>query len=160
MDEFNTDKIERLQVNLAVIRKVAGWSAEELAEMLGVTRQTIVNLENSNTHKMSKIQYIAIRALLEAEARSRTDQTLGQVIEILVDREDFSEESKSMVKNTITTVSQGTSRRVGSAKTSEKVTLALSTILGTLSVPILAPMIIPMMFAHEILVTKNKDKKI
>ena len=60
------NEIERLQNNLDVIRKVGGWSCEKFGEFLGLSKQSICNLEHK-TVKMSKAQYIAIRAILDYE---------------------------------------------------------------------------------------------
>lgn len=82
------NQIQRLQVNLAAIRKIAGWSAKELGEKIGVTKQTISNLENSKT-KMNFTQYIAIRSVLDAEIESHPEnELLPQVIKILLDSGD------------------------------------------------------------------------
>ena len=64
--------VEKLQNNLLLIRKAGGWSAEEFGDMIGVTKQTISNLENKKT-KMTKTQYIAIRAVLDYEIANRLD---------------------------------------------------------------------------------------
>ena len=50
---------EKLQKYLPLIRNAAGWTAEELGNKIGVTKQTISNLENQKT-KMSKTQYLEI----------------------------------------------------------------------------------------------------
>ena len=55
-------QIQIMQDNLCDLRKVAGWTAETLAGKLGITKQTISNLENQKV-KLSRIQYIAIRAI-------------------------------------------------------------------------------------------------
>ena len=60
------NQIQRLQTNLEAIRKIAGWTAKDLGEKIGVTKQTISNLENSKT-KMNFTQYIAIRSVLDAD---------------------------------------------------------------------------------------------
>ena len=65
MNCFDTD-IQIMQENLCDVRKIAGYTAEGLASKLGVTKQTISNLENEKV-KMSRIQYIAIRSVLECE---------------------------------------------------------------------------------------------
>lgn len=71
-------EITRLQENLQLIRRMAGWTAKELGEKIGVTRQTINNLErleksetkpNEYKYKLTKTQYIAIRSVLDAEMR-------------------------------------------------------------------------------------------
>ena len=43
--ELNAKNANLLQKNLVLIRKAAGWSAEDLAEKIGVTKPTILNLE-------------------------------------------------------------------------------------------------------------------
>ena len=60
------NEIERLQDNLLLIRRTVGWTAEEFGDRIGVTRQTINNLE-AKRNKLTKTQYIAIRAILDAE---------------------------------------------------------------------------------------------
>lgn len=65
-------QINRLQQNLSSIRKIAGWSAETLGNKIGVTKQTISNLENKKT-PMTFTQYIAIRAVLDAEIETNKD---------------------------------------------------------------------------------------
>lgn len=61
-----TIEIQIMQDNLCELRKVAGWTAETLARKLGVTKQTISNLENQKV-KLSRVQYIAIRSVFECE---------------------------------------------------------------------------------------------
>ena len=60
-------QITRLQENLSSLRKIAGWTAEDLGEMLGVSKQNISNLENIRVY-LSQAQYIAIRHLLDYQA--------------------------------------------------------------------------------------------
>ena len=95
MKEYSGNDIERLQDNLALIRKAGGWSAEEFGEMIGVTKQTISNLENKKT-PMSKTQYIAIRAVLDYEIAERAEQeddtALSSTVNICLNSEGLSEE--------------------------------------------------------------------
>ena len=80
-------KITRLQDNLSSLRKLAGWTAEGLGNQLGVTKQTISNLETKKT-PMNKMQYIAIRAVFEKRCYELGEnQILKQAIEILVDKD-------------------------------------------------------------------------
>lgn len=41
-------EIAELQDNLEMLRKLFGWTAEQLGNILGVTKQTILNLEHGN----------------------------------------------------------------------------------------------------------------
>ena len=80
---------ERLQDNLLLIRRAVGWNATELGDNIGVSRQTINNLETKRC-SLSKAQYIAIRSVLEAEiAKSPEDtQMLKYILEIFIDNPD------------------------------------------------------------------------
>ena len=82
-------EIERLQDNLLLLRRAVGWTAEELGERIGVTRQTINNLEGKRS-KLTKTQYIAIRAVFEAEIAKAPEETemLACLLEVFVDDPD------------------------------------------------------------------------
>lgn len=82
-------QVDNLQSNLSAIRKVAGWTAEQLGDKIGVTKQTISNLENNRT-KMTITQYIAIRSILDYEISNNQENIiLPKVVEILLDRYVF-----------------------------------------------------------------------
>lgn len=51
--------IDKFQENLGPIRKVAGWTTQQLADELGVARQTVSNLETGKS-PMTKLQYLAL----------------------------------------------------------------------------------------------------
>lgn len=67
--------IEKLQNSLALIRHSGGWTAEEFGDMIGVTKQTISNLETKKS-KLTKTQYIAIRAVLDYEISKHPENSL------------------------------------------------------------------------------------
>lgn len=75
----------RLQDNLQVVRKIAGWTAQELGDAVGVTRQTISNLEKHRT-PMTKTQYLALRTVINHEIETGDNQILGQVVRTLIDQ--------------------------------------------------------------------------
>ena len=87
-----------------MIRRMAGWTAEDLGDKIGVTKQTIRNLERRNNNaKMSKTQYIAIRAVLDYEVENNPDnQALAKVIEVLLDSEEMPEEDYEQVREAVT----------------------------------------------------------
>jgi len=80
------DEIARMQEHLLLIRRTVGWTAEDFGERIGVTRQTINNIE-SGRNKLSKTQYIAMRSVLDAEIAQYPEETemLRTLLEILVD---------------------------------------------------------------------------
>lgn len=88
------EEIIRMQQNLLLIRRTVGWTAEEFGDKIGVTRQTINNIE-SGRNKLSKTQYIAMRSVLDAEIlRSPQDtEMLKLLLDVLVDSpENYSDE--------------------------------------------------------------------
>ena len=103
------EQIFRLQENLRSIRMIAGWTTEELGNKIGVTKQTISNIENHKV-KLTQTQYIAIRAVLDYEVRENPKNVvLAQVIPILLDYEDDSkkDEIKEAVETIAATASGG-----------------------------------------------------
>lgn len=105
--EKNTQiQINHLQGNLMAIRKIAGWTAEEFGAKIGVTKQTISNLENKKT-PMNLTQYIAIRAILDFEISNNKENTvLPQVVTILLDKaDDLNEKDYYNLKEAISAVS-------------------------------------------------------
>lgn len=95
-----------LQQNLRSIRQIAGWTAERLGEKIGVTKQTISDLENIK-RDMNLTQYLAIRSILNEEINSNSENAtvLRQVIEICVDKgAELEEESNFEIKDTVETV--------------------------------------------------------
>lgn len=97
-------QLRRLQQNLSSIRKIAGWTAEVLGEKIGVTKQTISNLENGKT-PMSFTQYIAIRTALDCEIEgNKENEVLPKVVAILLDDNELDDENYSKVKDVADTV--------------------------------------------------------
>lgn len=79
---------EKLQKYLPLIRNAAGWTAEELGNKIGVTKQTISNLENQKT-KMSKTQYLAIQMVISQKiATTQDDLTLANVMKLVMDTDE------------------------------------------------------------------------
>lgn len=76
--------IDKFQENLGPIRKVAGWTTQQLADELGVARQTVSNLETGKS-PMTKLQYLALRTVFSAEIARREDRDLARIIKTLVD---------------------------------------------------------------------------
>ena len=75
MGKYSDTDITKLQNNLLLIRNAGGWTAEVFGDMIGVTKQTISNLENKKT-EMTKTQYIAIRAVLDYEMEENPNREI------------------------------------------------------------------------------------
>ena len=90
------NEIERLQEHLLLVRRTVGWTAEEFGERIGVTRQTINNLE-AGRNKLNKTQYIAMRSVLDAEMNQYPEETemLKLILDVFIDNpQTYSEEEK------------------------------------------------------------------
>lgn len=98
-------QITCLQKNLSAIRKVAGWTSEQLGEKIGVTKQTISNLENEKT-QMTLIQYIALRSIIDFEIQTNKDNlVLPQVVEVLLNNyEEYTEKEREKVNENVKTI--------------------------------------------------------
>ena len=75
-----------LQDNLKSIREILNWTSEDLGNLIGVTKQTISNLEKKNS-KLTKLHYIAIRTVVdfEIEKLKSTDSDRAERAEMLLE---------------------------------------------------------------------------
>ena len=139
------NEIERLQDNLLLIRRAAGWTAEELGDRIGVTRQTINNLE-AKRNKLNKTQYIAIRAVLDAEMAASPDDTemLKYLLDVFIDNPDKYEtkdREELLAKANMLTPSilAGTTSRAAVSKELVGAAGALGMAAALMAVPVIGP---------------------
>ena len=127
-------QINRLQENLSSIRKIAGWTAEVLGNKIGVTKQTISNLENNKT-PMNFTQYIAIRSVLDAEIeQNKENKVLPQVIAILLDSNDeVDNDEYEEIQKSVETVSAVASGGIKGAALLSALTALSPVVIGLLS---------------------------
>lgn len=102
-------QIEKLQTNLSSLRKIAGWTAEDLGNELDVTKQTISNLETGKT-KMSRVQYIAIRAVLDMEAKK--NENLSKAMNLVLNDYDSTAKEQEKNEEKVKTVAAATNKGV------------------------------------------------
>ena len=114
--EYRIQEIKKLQDNLIYIRNAGGWTTEEFGNMLGVTKQTISNLENKKSI-MSLTQYIAIRSVLDFKISvTPENELLRLTVEMLIDdSSQYSAELKERFRENVRLLtmarSKGTSDR-------------------------------------------------
>lgn len=125
------EQIQLLQKHLSSIRKIAGWTSEQLGDKIGVTKQTISNLENSKT-QMSLTQYIAIRAVLDYEIQTNKENVvLAQVVEVLLNRnEEFTDEEREKISESVETIAATASGGIVGASLSAVTASLLGGVLG------------------------------
>ena len=105
--------IMRLQDNLSTLRKICGWTTQQLGDKIGVTKQTISNLENGKT-TMSKLQYMGLRLVFQDEVEvssSENAKLLKLAMDKLLDAELSSEEMdeyESKMRGAASIINDGT----------------------------------------------------
>lgn len=109
------NRIERMQDNLCTLRRSLGWSAADLAERLGLSRQYIAQWENKS-NKMKLLHYLAISKVVEDEIKEEIDFTdndkelcITQILMDFVIKDDGwfdSEEEKNNVETLISIYSE------------------------------------------------------
>lgn len=154
------NEIKRFQDNLLLIRRTVGWTAEEFGERIGVTRQTINNLEAKRS-TLNKTQYIAMRAVLDAEMARVPEETemLGCLLDVFVDNPDkYNEEVKKelLIKANMLTPSilAGTTSRKDVSKEIMSIAGAMGLVVG-MALPLLRATISVSSWLTEII----KDKE-
>lgn len=133
--EGKQKRIQLLQQNLRSIRQIAGWTTEQLGKKIGVTKQTISDLETIK-RPMNLTQYLAIRSVFDEEIKSNTENAgvIRQVIEILVDKGVEIEEAKYLeIKDTVETVAASASKGKRGAPLDKLLNTLLKSLPGIVS---------------------------
>jgi len=138
-----------LQNNLKAIREILNWTSSDLSNLIGVTKQTISNIETQKS-RLTKLHYIALRTVIDFEIENlkKTDRDRADRAEMLLNFFDESEkyavsENKSLDFEQISEVSS-------LIAASSTVKLAAK-IMGPLAAIIGAPVVAALM--------NSKDKK-
>lgn len=124
-----------MQENLSVLRKICGWTTEEMGNRIGVTKQTISNLENYKVN-MTKTQYIALRSVFEYEMNYiKGNLTLNRIMLILFYSDiSYDEETKKKLKETMNNLAAAAS---GGIK-GEQLFGMSTTLLAPMRLPVLS----------------------
>ena len=131
-----SEEMERFNEVFPLVRKAVGWSAEEFGDKIGVTRQTISNLETKKI-KISKTTYIAMRFVLDEEMEEHPDETemLKVVLDSFVDNPDkYTDEQREEIRKKTELLSSAVKTKTISRKEANnewKALLALSILGGS-----------------------------
>ena len=157
--------IKSLQENLTMMRKLYGWTMEQLGERIGVTKQTISNLEHGNP-KMTKIQYIAIRTILEAEANEREQEekeNLLRMLRLVCDgNPNVSDKQRNEAIEAATVIASATASGVASASAIKMLSSSLASIGVLTAVPLVGPVaagVLTSTWVSKMLKGKNAEHK-
>ena len=88
-------EIEIMQSHLQELRNLAGWSADELGQKLGMSRQAINALERGGTStdkigtiRMNQLHYLALIHLFTSECENSSNEALAAVLKMLFEDPD------------------------------------------------------------------------
>ena len=122
---------EKLQKYLPLIRNAAGWTAEDLGTKIGLTKQTISNLENQKT-RMSKTQYLAIQMVISQKiATTPDDLTLANVMKLVMDNDVEQTINYDAIPQAMAAVEQLDSETFTSIRKNERNAPALGATVGS-----------------------------
>lgn len=79
------EDIVYFQKNLRIMRVLLGKTCEEVGSWIGVTKQSISNLERHRV-RMSKPQYIALRVVFECYVESLSDEQMKKALRTFISK--------------------------------------------------------------------------
>ncbi len=119
-------EITIMQHHLKSLRRLAGWTAEELGKKLGITKQAVSALEN-NTSRMNQLHYLSLIYLFETETdRSPGNPALKEVLDLLFSDPAYYESKRDEIDRNVaeiaTAIGGGTSEKTSSLLTKNLIT--------------------------------------
>ena len=138
-----------LQNNLKAIRLILNWTSSDLGNLIGVTKQTISNLENQN-NRLTKLHYIALRTVIDFEIKNlkTTDRDRADRAEMLL---NFFDESEKYAASENKSIDLEQISEVSSLIAASSTVKLAAKIMGPLAAIIGAPVVAALM--------NSKDKK-
>lgn len=138
-----------LQNNLKAIRLILNWTSSDLGNLIGVTKQTISNLEKQN-NRLTKLHYIALRTVIDFEIENlkKTDRDRADRAEMLL---NFFDESEKYAVSENKSIDFEQISEVSSLIAATSTVKLASKIMGPLAPIIGAPVVAALM--------NSKDKK-
>ena len=127
-------KIMRMQNNLGALRKIAGWTTEQLANKLDVSKQTVCNLENKENHtKMKYSQYALLKMIFDEEIKNNLqNELLEKAMDVLINEPDPDENKYNEKELYIDTLASA--KYAG--KSNEELAKFMALMCGMLAVPV------------------------
>ena len=125
LDPFEIDQFRK---DIPLYRAVAGWTSEQLAERLEISRATLSKIETVDFH-ISVIQYYAILKVLEIEADS--NGYLGYMLDLLIDENrEHGEDEKHRFRTWMLDLLNGYRRKLGASELQKEVISYISNFIN------------------------------
>ena len=98
-----SNEIKIMQSHLQELRKIAGWSADELGQKMGMTRQAINSMEKNNpSTTMNQVHYLALIHLFTSECENnKKNKALATVLNMLFNDPDQYQKNKAEIDKNI-----------------------------------------------------------
>ena len=122
--EEQEENIEIMKTHLKSLRLIAGWKPQELADILGLSQQTILGFEDLSKdengeykYKISYVQYIALLTVFEQKAEvdvnDKDKQILKALLNLLFYEKDKYKEKKDEIDKNIILLSGAAGAAIG-----------------------------------------------
>ena len=136
-----------LQNNLKAIREILNWTSSDLSNLIGVTKQTISNLETQKS-RLTKLHYIALRTVIDFEIENlkMTDQDRSDRAEMLL---NFFDESEKYAVSENRSINLEQISEVSSLIAATSTVKLATKIMGPLAAMIGAPVIAALMNSRD-----------
>lgn len=76
--------IENMQTKLKLVRQTLGLGVNDFAGIMGVTRQTVYNIENYKA-PLTQTQYLAIRSIIDLSLNEQPEKR--HLVEVIMETE-------------------------------------------------------------------------
>lgn len=106
--EEQEKNIITMKTHLKSLRLIAGWTSKELAEILGLSQQTILGFEDQSkddkgryNYRISYVQYIALLTVFEQKANEDNNESLQALLNLLFYETDIYEENQKKIDDSL-----------------------------------------------------------
>ena len=111
-----TEEQELMKKHLKSLRKIAGWTEDELGAIIGLSKQTINGFENNPKTPLSYVQYIALLAVFEQKAKDDKNESLEAILNLLFHEKDLYNKNKEEIDDTIVMLAGAAGAAIGVGK--------------------------------------------
>lgn len=161
------DDIKRMQEHLLLIRRALGWTASYFGDKIGVTRQTINNIE-AGRNELTKTQYIAMRSVIDDEIvrltalnkDSKAAKLIYKLLDVYVDHpENYNKDEKQELLKDANMVLPSILAKTATQEAVSEQLFSISSILAS-AVGIAIPLVASMLLSREWLNSISKYSKL
>lgn len=119
------DVLKTFQSNISTIRILLGWSVEELADILSLSRTAVNNYQHGHI-MLSTVYYYAFWTVFNYASEHCEDDRRAYFINALIDGENYNREKAEAIKNSVARSYRRCPKRNGIKQASKYVLDALS----------------------------------